>query len=91
MPSSAHRSNWCSNGCRTAGSSPNTGALADAAVVGDLWSQFEQHGVEERHRVDAGDRDPAHVAEDIDRRLRAGELRLKGPLSEPGQLPASEG
>ena len=55
---------------------PHAGALADAAVVDDLWTQFESHGVEERHRVDAGERGPAEVAEEIDRRLRAGDLRL---------------
>jgi len=54
----------------------HAGALADAAVVGDLWAQFESHGVDERHRVDAGDRAPREVAEEIDRRLGAGELRL---------------
>jgi hypothetical protein len=31
----------------------HAGALADAGVVEDLWSQFESHGVEERHRVDS--------------------------------------
>jgi len=55
---------------------PHAGALADAAVVGDLWTQFENHGVEERHRVDAGTHPPAEVAEEIDRRLGAGEFRL---------------
>jgi ATPase family associated with various cellular activities (AAA) len=55
---------------------PHAGALADAAVVDDLWTQFESHGVEERHRVDAGERGPAEVAEEIDRRLRAGDLLL---------------
>ena len=55
----------------------HAGALADAAVVGDLWTQFEHYGVAERHRVDAGTRGPAEVAADIDRRLEAGELRLE--------------
>jgi len=55
---------------------PHAGALADAAVVDDLWTQFESHGVEERHRVDAGARRPEEVAEEIDRRLGAGEFRL---------------
>jgi len=55
---------------------PHAGALADAAVVDDLWTQFESHGVEERHRVDAGARSPDEVAEEIDRRLQAGEFRL---------------
>ncbi len=55
---------------------PHAGALADAAVVDDLWRQFESHGVEERHRVDTGDRSPAEVAEEIDRRMRAGDFRL---------------
>jgi predicted kinase len=53
------------------------GALADAAVVDDLWAQFERQGVEERHLVDAGGRGPNDVAEEIDRRFRAGEFRLE--------------
>jgi hypothetical protein len=48
----------------------------DATVVDDLWSQFEQHGVSERHRVDAGERGPAEVAEELDRRWRAGDFAL---------------
>jgi broad-specificity NMP kinase len=52
------------------------GALADAAVVDDLWAQFESHGVEERHRVDAGGRTPDVIAEEIDARLGAGDFRL---------------
>ena len=55
---------------------PHAGALADAAVVDDLWTQFESHGVEERHLVDAGANSPDEVAEEIDRRLGAGEFRL---------------
>ena len=55
---------------------PHAGALADAAVVDDLWAQFESQGVEERHRVDSGSHSPAEVAEEIDRRLRAGDFRL---------------
>jgi predicted kinase len=51
-------------------------ALADAGVVGDLWAQFESHGVEERHRVDSGGRSPGAIAEEIDRRLGAGDFRL---------------
>ncbi len=55
----------------------HSGALTDAEVVGDLWTQFELHGVEERHRVDVGTRGPAEVAAEIDRRLEAGDLRLE--------------
>jgi broad-specificity NMP kinase len=55
---------------------PHAGALADAAVVDDLWTQFESHGVEERHRVDSGALSPTEVAEEIDRRMRAGDFRL---------------
>jgi broad-specificity NMP kinase len=51
-------------------------ALADAAVVDDLWAQFEGHGVEERHRVDSGERTPDAIAAEIDDRLAAGEFRL---------------
>ena len=54
----------------------HAGALADAAVVDDLWAQFESHGVDERHRVDSGAHGPDEVAEEIDRRLGAGEFRL---------------
>jgi broad-specificity NMP kinase len=56
----------------------HSGALADAAVVGDLWAQFESHGVDERHRVDVGPHGPREVAEEVERRLSAGELRLGG-------------
>jgi hypothetical protein len=55
----------------------HAGALADAAVVDDLWAQFEQQGVAERHRVDVGRRTALEVAEEIDRRLRAGVFRLE--------------
>ncbi len=54
----------------------HAGALADAAVVDDLWTQFERHGVAERHRVGCGERTPAAVAEEIDRRFEEGALRL---------------
>ena len=54
----------------------HVGALADATVVDDLWTQFESHGVEERHRVDSGERGPTEVADEIDRRLEAGDFRL---------------
>jgi predicted kinase len=54
----------------------HAGALGDVDVVGDLWTQFEDHGVDERHRVDAGTHRPAEVAEEIDRRLAAGDFRL---------------
>ncbi|HWD54535.1 MAG TPA: AAA family ATPase [Acidimicrobiales bacterium] len=54
----------------------HAGALADADVVDDLWDQFERHGVAERHRVDSDDRTPAAIAEEIDRRLGAGQFRL---------------
>jgi broad-specificity NMP kinase len=52
-------------------------ALADAAVVDDLWAQFEAQGVEERHRVEAGGRGPDDVAQEIDRRFRSGEFLLE--------------
>jgi hypothetical protein len=55
----------------------HAGALADAAVVEDLWTQFENLGVDQRHGVDAGGRGPHEVAGEIDRRLRAGEFRLE--------------
>jgi hypothetical protein len=54
----------------------HAGALADADVVDDLWAQFEDHGVDERHRVDAGARPPIEVAEEIDRRLVSGDFAL---------------
>ena len=54
----------------------HAGALADASVVDDLWTQFESHGVEERHRVDSGRHTPDEVAAEIDRRLDAGDFRL---------------
>jgi hypothetical protein len=54
----------------------HVGALADAALVDDLWAQFERHGVAERHRVDSGERTPEAIAEEIDGRLGSGEFRL---------------
>ncbi|HEY1650735.1 MAG TPA: hypothetical protein VGG09_02520 [Acidimicrobiales bacterium] len=54
----------------------HVGALADAAVVEDLWAQFERHGVAERHRVDSGTRTPDAIAEEIDRRMATGDLRV---------------
>jgi predicted kinase len=57
-------------------------ALTDASVVDDLWLQFERMGVEERHLVHAGGRSPDEVAEEIDRRFRAGEFRLEPDGSE---------
>ncbi len=55
----------------------HAGALADAEVIDDLWALFEGQGLAERHRVDCGERDATAVAEEIDLRLRAGELRLR--------------
>jgi hypothetical protein len=52
------------------------GALADAGVVDDLWVQFENHGVAERHRVDSGARTPDAIAQEIDSRLAAGDFGL---------------
>jgi hypothetical protein len=52
------------------------GALADERVVEDLWATFEEHGLEERHRVDSGDRPPAVIAEEIYQRCVDGGLRL---------------
>jgi hypothetical protein len=52
------------------------GALSDPAVVDDLWTQFERHGVSERHRVDSDSRDPQAVADEIFRRCGEGQFRL---------------
>jgi predicted kinase len=54
----------------------HAGALADGDVVDDLWTQFEAHGVAERHRVDVGDGSPHEVAREVDRRLQEGDFRL---------------
>jgi tRNA uridine 5-carbamoylmethylation protein Kti12 len=51
-------------------------ALADEGVVGDLWTQFESAGVDERHRVESGHLPPSEVAAEIYRRCNAGELAL---------------
>lgn len=58
-------------------------ALGDAAVVDDLWTQFERQGVAARHRIDSGSRTPDEVAAEIDRRLAGGELLLG--TEAPGQ------
>jgi hypothetical protein len=55
----------------------HAGALADAAVVEDLWVQFESLGVGAQHLVDVGRRGPDEVALEIDRRLRAGDFRVE--------------
>ena len=55
---------------------PHARALADADVVDDLWAQFETHGVGELHRVDSGTRVPEEIADEIDRRMEAGDFRL---------------
>jgi hypothetical protein len=52
------------------------GALADATVVQALWSGFEAHGIDERHRVDSGGRSPGLIADEIYRRCVEGALRL---------------
>jgi predicted kinase len=52
------------------------GALADATVVRALWNGFEAHGIDERHRVDSGDRPPGLIADEIYRRCVEGDLRL---------------
>jgi broad-specificity NMP kinase len=70
----------------------HAGALADAAVVSDLWTLFESQGVHARHCVDVGRRSPDEVAEEIDRRLRAGDFRLElGSEPEPGAPKAPGG
>ena len=53
-------------------------ALDDAAVVDELWTQFEAQVVEARHQVEAGGRGPDEVAEEIDRRFRSGDFLLEG-------------
>ncbi len=55
----------------------HAGALADAAVVGDMWAQFGQLGVAARHRVDVDGLSADGVAEEIDRRFVAGEFLLE--------------
>jgi cytidylate kinase len=52
------------------------GALADADVVDDLWTQFEAQGVDERHRVDAGARPPQVIADEIYRECVSGTFLL---------------
>lgn len=52
------------------------GALADEKVVESLWTMFEDGAIDERHRVDAGDRSPAAVANEIFHRCVDGEFRL---------------
>jgi hypothetical protein len=56
----------------------HAGALADEAVIEDLWNQFERHGVPERHFVDAGDGagSPEAIAGAIYRRWSRGEFRM---------------
>lgn len=51
-------------------------ALAEASVVDDLWTQFERQGVGALHGVDSGARSPEEIADEIDRRMAAGDFRL---------------
>jgi hypothetical protein len=51
-------------------------ALADEAVVGDLWGLFEAQGVDARHRVDSSQHTPDVIADTIYQRCLNGELRL---------------
>ena len=51
-------------------------ALADEKVVGDLWSLFEEQGVDGRHRIDSSQQSPHVVADIIYERCLKGELRL---------------
>jgi predicted kinase len=52
------------------------GALADAAVVEDLWRMFEENQLEERHRVQVGERSPEVIAREIYLRCCEGSLVL---------------
>ena len=59
------------------GEPPHAGALADASVVDDLWTPVREP---RRRRAAPGGLGPGHrpieVAEEIDRRLEAGDFRL---------------
>jgi hypothetical protein len=52
------------------------GALADAQVVDDLWSQFEAQGVAGQHLVDAAARSPEAIAHEIFEGCVAGRFAL---------------
>ena len=52
----------------------HAGALADAGVVDDLWTQFERPRRRRTPPSRRGRARPAEVAEEIDRRWAAGEL-----------------
>jgi predicted kinase len=54
----------------------HAGALADAAVVEDLWQMFEANDLEERHRVEIGNRSPTAIAQEIYERFLRGSLLL---------------
>jgi hypothetical protein len=58
------------------GEPEHAGALADEGVVEDLWRLFEAHNLEERHRVEAGERSPALIADEIYSRCLSGALLL---------------
>jgi len=52
------------------------GALANETVIEDLWKMFEANELDERHRVEVGDRSPEEIAAEIYRRCVAGALLL---------------
>jgi predicted kinase len=54
----------------------HAGALADEAVVEDLWRMFEEDGLDAHHHIDAGDRPPDEIAEEIYRLCTNGQLLL---------------
>jgi predicted kinase len=51
-------------------------ALADETVVEDLWRMFEENGLEDRHRIDVGERLPEEIADEIYRSCTGGTLLL---------------
>jgi len=52
-------------------------APADAGVVQALWDGFEAHGLDERHRVESGERSPELIADEIYERCVQGSLCLR--------------
>jgi hypothetical protein len=58
------------------------GRDVDSTVVEQLWSDFADLGALERHAIDNDGESPEQIAEEVTRRLRAGELAC-----EPGERP----
>jgi predicted kinase len=62
--------------CTSQAASRDARSLANASVVEQLWHEFNDLGVLERHVLDVKDRSAIAIAEEIELRLAAGDLSV---------------